>query len=85
MRFSIRDLLWLTILAGTIIGWWLTRKQALLDIAHHELEVERLTLENEMLRSCHTKMTEIYERDTGRTISFPLPEVVSIERVGSLK
>jgi cation transporter-like permease len=35
LRFTIRDLLWLTAVVGLAVGWWLDHRDS--QIAHHPL------------------------------------------------
>jgi hypothetical protein len=36
MKFSIRDVLWLTSLAAVLVGWWLDRRQLAVDYADYD-------------------------------------------------
>jgi hypothetical protein len=38
-RFSIRDVLWLTVVVGLTVGWWITT-QRLSEVQRHLSEVE---------------------------------------------
>ena len=52
-RFSIRDLLWLTLVVAMVVGWWLDRAQLRrqLDAAmSHAYDTEELHAQNEALK-----------------------------------
>jgi hypothetical protein len=46
MKFSIRDILWLTLLAALAVGWWLDRRSISLDrqLLRQELFAEQRAL-----------------------------------------
>jgi len=51
-RFSIRDVLWLTVVVALAVGWWLDHRQ----ITPHEREVlKRLNLKWESVGTAHAK------------------------------
>jgi hypothetical protein len=77
MRVNIRDLFWLTLVAALAIGWWLQHRDSASAVDDATLEIERLTVENGILRSCHRQIVAIYRRDTGKSLNFPLPEVLA--------
>jgi hypothetical protein len=42
LRFTIRDLLWLTLVVGLIVGWWLDHRSIANRLDGLEMEVRRL-------------------------------------------
>jgi hypothetical protein len=77
MRVSVRDLILLTLAAALAIGWSLQYRESVSAIDEATFQIERLTVENGILRSCHRQIVTMYERDTGKPLSFPLPEVLA--------
>jgi hypothetical protein len=53
MRFTIRDLLWLTLLAAVLVAWWVDRNQSNKRAANRRREtqeqIDKLTEENSQL------------------------------------
>jgi hypothetical protein len=39
-RFTIRDLLWLTVVVALAVGWWLNRNQLIIERAHWQERAE---------------------------------------------
>jgi hypothetical protein len=44
LRFTIRDLLWLTALVAMALGWWLNRASLIADLSasQREMQIERV-------------------------------------------
>ena len=79
-RFTIRDVLWLTAVVGLGVGWWLSYRQWQSDWEEMDMQCDALSTDNDHLRSSHAYMVHMYERDTGRTLSFPLLSPTKIEK-----
>ena len=43
LRFTIRDLLWLTVVVALAVGWWLDRRNANLERDNWQVERTKLT------------------------------------------
>ena len=48
LRFTIRDLLWLTVVVALAEGWWLDRAKLAADLTanHQEMQIERKEMIN---------------------------------------
>ena len=73
LRFSIRDLLWLTLVVALALGWWIDRNKVIADLTKgmqnvrneirpYIIENERISDENERL----TKRIETLEADNAK-------------------
>ena len=53
MKFSIRDILWLTILVAVVMAWWLDRRVTTrrLEALHQQVQIERVQREMELARA----------------------------------
>ena len=66
MRFSIRDVLWLTVLAAVLVAWWIDRRAA-------KLAAERNAAEMVALRAELKSMSSIVRLFQVRTLASPRP------------
>jgi hypothetical protein len=75
LRFTIRDLLWLTALIAMGVGWWLehrAQRSQLLDALARQAE---LAIENERLRSTVQEIRREYDtRKNGSWYIGPIPD-----------
>jgi hypothetical protein len=53
MKFSIRDLLWLTVVIAALCGWYRERVNYKWSVAHLEKTIDRLCHERWILRDRH--------------------------------
>jgi hypothetical protein len=78
-RFTIRDVLWLTVVVALIVGWGLSYRQWRSDREEMGMQRNALSIDNDNLRSSHAHMVYMYERDTGQKLSFPLLSPTKVE------
>jgi hypothetical protein len=72
IRFSIRDVLWLTVVVGLAVGWWMDRRA----VIRLRLECEGLRSERDYSRESETKhLTALYRLHPARqpTTAEPNP------------
>jgi hypothetical protein len=58
-RFSIRDLFWLTLVAGVGVGWWVDQRSVRERLVQKEEELEDLRVITRKLQWRYEKATEI--------------------------
>ena len=63
MKFTIRDLLWLTVLVAIFVGWYLEWRADLLDRRRDAETIEKLKAE---LDSYHVRIVPIQQKSPGR-------------------
>ena len=51
MKFSIRDLLLVTVIVALALGWWVDRKRLSQVIEHQKLELEAMRVQEEAARA----------------------------------
>jgi hypothetical protein len=90
MRFSIRDVLLVTVTVAVLLGWWVDRQQ--LKARHQERQFrlyEKLVETSEDLRECRTANTKIRtlslvsEGDDNPTVPDTEPEKMAADRSGA--
>jgi hypothetical protein len=66
LRFSIRDLLWLTLVVAVLVAWWFNRQHLLRECSDernsHDVYVKKLRELNPILTLPPTTMHDVEER-----------------------
>lgn len=71
-RFTIRDMIWLTLVAALALGWWLHQQRLRHEIVRLELKVEDVTIQ--MVRAVSSRnrtIQELTRRPRSQSTSFP--------------
>jgi hypothetical protein len=83
MRFTIRDLLWLTALVAAILGlgmgWWRDHQQSANQL---QVEIDKLARTHEdkvKYRHALGQLQQIYEKETGNQVGVSWPGEVIIQ------
>ena len=69
MKFSIRDLLLVTVIVALAVSWWMNRRQLIGDNARHKVleeqlrkEAQEAKAESEFAKKAHSQMLKTYLR-----------------------